>query len=68
MVLGDCTTKIFLNAANCDRIKDEELKTFMEYVKTGRTADDYTEIIDDLVKKAHMTMPWKLLGGCLQTA
>ena len=59
VVLGDCTTKIFLNAANCDRIKDEELKTFMEYVKTGRTADDYTEIIDDLVKKARENPTWR---------
>ena len=31
----------------------------MEYVKTGRTADDYTEIINDLVQKARENPTWK---------
>ncbi|MBQ7158253.1 MAG: Rpn family recombination-promoting nuclease/putative transposase [Treponema sp.] len=57
--LNDRTTKIFLNASKCDIIKDKELKAFMEYVKTGRTADDYTEIINDLVQKARENPTWK---------
>jgi predicted transposase/invertase (TIGR01784 family) len=57
--LEDCTIKIFLNASKCDTIEDEELRTFMEYVKTGRSQSDYTDIINDLVQKARENPTWK---------
>ena len=57
--LEDCTIKIFLNASKCDTIEDKELRTFMEYVKTGRSQSDYTDIINDLVQKARENPTWK---------
>jgi predicted transposase/invertase (TIGR01784 family) len=57
--LEDCTIKILLNASKCDTIEDKELRTFMEYVKTGRSQSDYTDIINDLVQKARENPTWK---------
>ena len=49
ILLGDCTTKIFLNAAKYDILEgNEELRAFMEYVKTGAATTDYTDRIDQL--------------------
>ena len=57
--LDDCTTKVFLNAAECDKIADKELKAFMEYVKTGQAETPYTEFINKMVKDAQENPYWK---------
>ena len=57
--LGDGTTKIFLNASECDTIKDKELRAFMEYVKTGQADTPYTESISRMVRDAQETPYWK---------
>ena len=59
VILGDCTTKVFLNAEKCDKIKDKELKAFMEYVKTGQAETPYTDFINKMVKDAQENPYWK---------
>ena len=59
VILGDCTTKVFLNAAECDKIEDKELKAFMEYVKTGQAETPYTDFINKMVKDAQENPYWK---------
>ena len=50
---------VFLNAAECDKIKDKELKAFMEYVKTGQAETPYTDLINKMVKDAQENPYWK---------
>ena len=59
VLLGDHTTKVFLNAAGYDTIRDKELRSLMEYIKTERATSRYTAEIERLVELARTTPRWR---------
>ena len=57
--LGDDTMKILLNAAGDLAQTDEAIATFLDFVKTGRSADVFTGDLQNEVKNAILKEEWR---------
>jgi predicted transposase/invertase (TIGR01784 family) len=57
--LGDGAVKVFLNAdSDMDDI-DEELRNFLNYLRTGIPTDDFTDELEGIVRYARTNKDWK---------
>lgn len=60
LVLGDDTTKIFLNAASVMDDVNGELKNFLSYIASGTPVDDFTYELEAAVTMAKNNEEWRL--------
>ncbi len=60
LLLGDETTKVFINAAGTADDVSEEMKAFLDYLQGKGTKSDFTRRIDDEVNKARTHEEWKV--------
>lgn len=59
LILGDETTKIFLNAdSNMDDVS-KELRAFLDYVAGKKPEDTYVKKLEEAVKKARLNKEWR---------
>ena len=62
--LEDGTQKIFLNASAADgeygKKMSPKLRTFLQYLKTKHPGDDFTERLEEQVKKVKTSAKWRL--------
>lgn len=59
LLLGDGTTKIFLNAGSEMDDVSKELRAFLDYVAGKWTDDPYVKKLDDAVKEAKKNRNWR---------
>ena len=59
IVLGDNTTKVFYNCTYRGNDLPDDLKSFYEYVETGRADTDLTRRIDTAVEKGRKNEMWR---------
>ncbi|UTC76441.1 Rpn family recombination-promoting nuclease/putative transposase [Treponema sp. OMZ 792] len=48
--LQDGTKKIIINATAFENTEDKELKDFLEYLKTGKTTNEFTRRIEEMIQ------------------
>ena len=60
LLLGDETTKVFINAAGSADDVAPEMKDFLDYLQGKGTNSDFTRRIDDEVNKARAHEEWKV--------
>ena len=59
IVLGDKTTKVFYNCTYRGNDLPEDLKSFYEYVETGKADTDLTRRIDTAVERGRKNEMWR---------
>ncbi len=59
ILLGDETTKIFLNALGTMDDVSRELKAFLDYVAGKKSEDSYVLKLEEAVKKAKFNKEWR---------
>lgn len=59
IVLGDETTKIFLNAGGSGNDIPSDLRNFLTYLQEGTVIDGFTTILESEVKKAQNNEEWR---------
>ena len=57
--MNDGTTKIILSAVGTADDIDTKLKAFLDYVAGKGVSDDYTERLEEAVKKARLNKEWR---------
>lgn len=60
LMLGDETTKVFINAAGTADDVSPEMKDFLDYLQGKGTNSDFTRRINDEVNKARKHEEWKV--------
>ena len=60
LLLGDETTKVFINAAGTANDVSEEMKQFLDYLLGKGAQNDFTRQIEDEVTKARAHEEWKV--------
>ena len=60
LMLGDETTKVFINAAGTADDVSREMKDFLDYLQGKGTNSDFTRRINDEVNKARAHEEWKV--------
>lgn len=59
IVLGDETTKIFLNADSSMEDVSRELRAFLDYVAGKKPEDDFVKRLEEAVKEAKKNREWR---------
>lgn len=59
IILGDGTTKVFYNCCYIGEDISDELRSYYEYVETGRANSALTKDIEEAVKKARRNESWR---------
>ncbi|MBQ2900369.1 MAG: Rpn family recombination-promoting nuclease/putative transposase [Agathobacter sp.] len=60
LLLGDETTKVFINAAGTADDVSQDMKDFLDYLQGKGTKNEFTQRIDDEVSKARAHEEWRL--------
>ena len=59
LLLGDDTTKIFLNAQGTKKDGSKGLREFLNYVGGGKPGDSFVRKLDEAVKRAKQNREWR---------
>lgn len=57
--LNDGTKKIFFNATDYDKAKDEDVREFLRYVNGEKSDNPFVQILDDKVVKVKSSKEWR---------
>lgn len=60
IILGDDTTKVFINAAGTADDVSDEMKEFLNYLQGKGASNDFTRRIDNEVDKARAHEEWRV--------
>lgn len=59
LTLGDRAYKVFFNAANCDTLKNDEMRNFFRFLKGERAESVFSKRIAEKVAFAKQNMQWR---------
>lgn len=60
MILGDETTKVFINASGTADDVSEKMRAFLDYIKGKGSTTDFTRQIEAEVNKARVHEEWRV--------
>ena len=59
LALGDRAYKVFFNAANCDRLKNDEMRGFFKFLNGARADTTFSKRIEERLEFARRNMAWR---------
>ncbi|MDE6773159.1 MAG: Rpn family recombination-promoting nuclease/putative transposase, partial [Treponemataceae bacterium] len=59
LILGDRAYKVFFNAANCDKLESDEMRSFFRFLKGERAKSAFSKRIAEKVAFAKRNMQWR---------
>ena len=59
LALGDRAYKVFFNAANCDRLENDEMRGFFKFLNGARADTAFSKRIEERLEFARRNMAWR---------